>query len=317
MTIPDFSRLILKEIEKLRISDEPKGLYEPIKYILRLEGKRIRPMLTLIGYSFFRDDPAKIAKYALSVELFHNFTLIHDDIMDNAPLRRGKETVHKKWNNTTAILSGDAMMIKAYQIIEDLEPDLLSGTFRLFNKCALEVCEGQQYDLDFENAEEVSVGDYLKMIRLKTAVLLGYSLQLGGLLARQSKETQTRLYDLGVSMGMAFQLMDDHLDTFGDESFGKKIGGDISANKKTYLLLLSLQSEFGHEVSDWLRKPKSDEKIMAMTDLYVRAGVDVQSRKKIKEYEQIALNELQSLGGDSAMKILLEDYISQLNQRIV
>lgn len=317
MTIESLSALIESEIRKLKFPEQPRGLYEPISYILELGGKRMRPVLTLLGYSMFRQDPERIAKEALSVEVFHNFTLMHDDIMDHAPLRRGKATVHEKWDQTTAILSGDAMLIKAYQLIEGLEADLLSKSFRLFNQCALEVCEGQQLDMELESVGEATVEQYLDMIRLKTAVLVGYSLQFGGLLALQDEATQQKLHELGVSMGMAFQLMDDHLDTFGNDSFGKKIGGDILANKKTFLLISALASDEREDIQKWIHSKASDEKIQTMTDLYKKASVDELSKKEIFKYGEKAKTLLEEIDGNGEAKLVLENYIAQLNKRVV
>ena len=219
---------------------EPRNLYEPIDYILQLGGKRLRPVLTLIAADLFGGDYRKALPAAAAVEVFHNFSLVHDDIMDNASLRRGKATVHQKWNSNIAILSGDAMLISAYCLLENYPPDTFVALAKLFSKTALEVCEGQQWDMDFETQAQVSIPQYLQMIRYKTAVLVGAALQMGAIIAGASIENQRLIYDFGVTIGLAFQLQDDYLDTFGDEDFGKKIGGDILENKKTILYLKAL-----------------------------------------------------------------------------
>ena len=219
---------------------EPRNLYEPIDYILQLGGKRLRPVLTLIAADLFGGDYHKALPAAAAVEVFHNFSLVHDDIMDNASLRRGKATVHQKWNSNIAILSGDAMLICAYRLLESYPPDTFAALVKLFSKTALEVCEGQQWDMDFETQAQVSIPQYLQMIRYKTAVLVGAALQMGAVIAGASIENQRLIYDFGVAIGLAFQLQDDYLDTFGDEAFGKKIGGDILENKKTILYLKTL-----------------------------------------------------------------------------
>ena len=316
MTLQSLSELIEAEAKQFKLPQKPASLYDPIAYILKLGGKRVRPILVLIGYSLYKNDPQRITQEALSVEVFHNFTLMHDDIMDNAHLRRGEPTVHEKWDQTTAILSGDAMLIKAYQLLEGLESEMLAKSFRLFNKCALEVCEGQQLDMDLESANDVSVEEYLEMIRLKTAVLVGYSLQFGGLLAGVSEAEQNRLHALGVSMGLAFQLMDDHLDTFGNVDFGKQIGGDILANKKTFLLISALQSKSKDELSQWLAKEANAEKIKTFTQIMRDEGVDKSSIARIKAYSSEAISLLSEIEGKAESKALLTDYIAQLNERI-
>lgn len=316
MTISSLSEIVEREITELQLPSSPRGLYDPIDYILQLGGKRIRPVLVLLGYSFFKENPGDILKEAISVELFHNFTLMHDDIMDNASLRRGQPTVHEKWDETTAILSGDAMLIKGYQLLEDQPADVFKVAMTLFNQAALEVCEGQQLDLDLQKENTASVEDYVEMIRLKTAVLLGYSLQLGALLAGASDQDQNLLKDMGVSMGLAFQLMDDHLDTFGDETFGKKIGGDILENKNTFLLISTKASEQAAELVEWLNKEPSDEKISSVTALYRKAGAEEQSLKEIEKYSKKSIDQLNEINGNETAKELLRGYIAQLNERV-
>ncbi|MCP4461087.1 MAG: polyprenyl synthetase family protein [Cytophagales bacterium] len=322
MTFERLSALIDKEIGRLQFNSRPENLYEPMAYMLGLGGKRIRPLLVLLGYSLFKNDPEKITKSALAVEVFHNFTLMHDDILDKAPLRRGQPSVHEKWNESTAILSGDTMMIRAYELLENVAPEYLPSALRLFNQCAVEVCEGQQMDMNYEQQEEVSEQEYLEMIRLKTAVLLGFSLQLGGLLAGANEKSQLQLRELGIYLGMAFQLMDDHLDTFGNTgTFGKHIGGDILANKKTLLLISALalsNSENQARLADWLRQItfNDQDKIDGVKSIYKECGVEKISHEKIQSYESHALGVLKSLDGDESIKDMIEKYLYKLKQRV-
>lgn len=238
----EIGELVEQEIGELIYPNSPISLYKPIEYIMGLPAKRLRPMLVLMAYQLFEDDIATALSPAIAIELFHNFTLLHDDIMDNAPLRRGNPTVHQKWNSNIAILSGDVMMIKAYQMLTQVETQKLNAILDCFNKAAIKVCEGQQLDMDFENRDNVNLDEYIHMIEYKTAVLLAASLQIGAITAGASKEEQDNLYAFGINIGIAFQLKDDFLDVFGAaESFGKQIGGDISANKKTFLYLKALQ----------------------------------------------------------------------------
>ena len=322
MTTEQLSGLIEEEIGGLQFKSEPENLYEPMAYIFELGGKRIRPLLVLLGYSLFKNDPEKIIKPALAVEAFHNFTLMHDDIMDKAPIRRGQPTVHEKWNESTAILSGDTLLIRAYELLQIVEPIHLQEALRLFNQCAIEVCEGQQMDMNFEHRIDVSETEYLEMIRLKTAVLLGFSLQFGGLLAGANEEEQQQLKELGIQLGLAFQLMDDHLDTFGDEAaFGKQIGGDILANKKTFLLISALTNSLPEgkaQLASWLTKVdfNEQEKIEAVKSIYNEAGVQKASHEKIQSYESSALEILSSLNGDEEIKGSIREYLYQLKQRV-
>lgn len=232
----------LSYLASQKITREPKNLYEPIDYILQLGGKRIRPILTLIASDIFSGDYKKALPAALAVEVFHNFTLVHDDIMDDAPLRRGHETVHEKWDINTGILSGDAMLILAYQYFENYPPSVFQKLAKLFSKTALEVCDGQQLDVDFETRNDVTINEYIKMITLKTSVLVAAALKMGAIVAEAYEEQAEHLYNYGLNLGIAFQLQDDYLDTFGDpETFGKQVGGDIIENKKTFLYLKALE----------------------------------------------------------------------------
>lgn len=279
-TFDEVTQLIASEIEKINWNKEPHGLYEPIGYVLSLGGKRIRPALTLMACNLFSDNVQQAVNSALGLEIFHNFTLLHDDIMDRADVRRGRPTVHKKWDDNTAILSGDVMQIASYQFITKTPEKYLKKSLDLFSKTAAEICEGQQYDVDFENRDSVKAEEYLEMIRLKTAVLLGAALQIGAWIGGAGEEDAQLLYDFGINIGLAFQLKDDLLDVYGDEAtFGKKIGGDILCNKKTYLLIHALELAKGKdadELQKWLKSTDenlSEEKISAITSLYNRLGV--------------------------------------------
>lgn len=288
----DLLKLIEGEIRRFRFTGRPKSLYDPIHYIMSLGGKRLRPLLTLLAYQLYRKDVAAVARYAAAVEAFHNFTLIHDDIMDHAPLRRGKPTVHEKWNVNTAILSGDVMLVKVYEQFLDLEPGKLARVLSLFNACAAGVCEGQQQDMEFETARRVTESQYLEMIRLKTAVLLGFSLELGGLLADAPETDREILKEFGINLGIAFQLRDDLLDVYGDKKkFGKRQGGDIVSNKKTFLLICALRRARGKQAAElnrWLNGKKSEpaKKVKAVTTLYDGLRVRELTENKIKEYIQ-------------------------------
>ena len=244
----ELGKIIEKEIGNLTYPKSPDLLYDPIKYIMGLQGKRIRPLLLLMAYQLFDDNVERALSPAIAIELFHNFTLLHDDIMDNAPLRRGNPTVHKKWNSNVAILSGDVMMIQAFQLLAKVDSNSLKEVLDVFNKVAIKVCEGQQWDMNFETQENVILAEYMKMIEYKTAVLVAASLQIGAFIAGASQEQQHHMYEFGINMGIAFQLKDDFLDVFGSpEAFGKQVGGDILANKKTFLylsILLILQKNY-------------------------------------------------------------------------
>lgn len=278
-TFNEISDIIGSEIANLDWQKEPVGLYQPIEYILSMGGKRLRPALTLMACDLFSDNLSPALFPALGFEVFHNFTLLHDDIMDRAEIRRGRPTVHLKWNDNTAILSGDVMQISAYQLVSQAPERYLKRVLDLFSKTAVEICEGQQYDVDFEEMPNVATEDYLEMIRLKTAVLLGCALKTGAIIGGASEADCDELYDFGINIGLAFQLKDDLLDVYGDEAtFGKKIGGDILCNKKTYLLIHALQlakGEKSKELDDWLKKNDADpsEKINAVTEIYNSLGV--------------------------------------------
>lgn len=278
MYTPDqLLEMVNKALEREDLSREPAGLYDPIAYILSLGGKRIRPVMLLMACDMFGGAVHKGIPAALGIEIFHNFSLVHDDIMDRAPLRRGKPTVHERWNANTAILSGDTMLVKAYEQFMNLPEHLLKPALTVFNQTAVEVCEGQQYDMEFETREEVSIPDYLEMIRLKTAVLIGAAFQLGGLVAEAGTDDQKRLYEFGIHTGMVFQLRDDLLDTYGDaDLFGKKPYGDIVANKKTFLYLKALEL-----------LPQRDRKKLLELYSHPAAGADDKVRKVLGCFDQV------------------------------
>lgn len=319
--IKSLQDLISRELDQLHFGDHPKELYEPISYILSLGGKRMRPLLVLLGYLFEKDDPDRVIRPALAVEVFHNFTLMHDDIMDEAPLRRGMPTVHEKWSDTVAILSGDTMLVKAYDLLLELDPELLPEAIRLFNRCAAEVCEGQQIDMNFEAERNVTESDYIEMIRLKTAVLLGFSLEFGGLMAGMPEHQRKQLYDVGVNMGIGFQLMDDLLDVYADKSkFGKQVGGDIVSNKKTFLLINALELATGSvktELDSWLEREFFDatDKVRAVTGIYDQLKVRELTTKKMNDYFDTSFTLLETIAANGTGKELLRAFARELTKR--
>lgn len=296
----------------------PVNLYEPIHYILDLGGKRIRPVLVLLITDLFSNDYKKALSAALAVEVFHNFTLMHDDIMDSASMRRGKETVHTKWNLNTGILSGDAMLIKAYQFIEDYPDVMYRDIMKVFNKTALEVCEGQQYDVDFEGYDDVSIENYIEMIRLKTAVLLAAALEIGAIIGDASANDRKHIYQFGLNLGIAFQIQDDYLDTFGDEkSFGKKIGGDILEQKKTYLYITALQKSSIEEQQQLKKMYDSTDSISKVTAFFTTKKVPEVAKKAIEDYTKIAFSHVEKLSISDVKKQQLVDFGMNLMNRTV
>jgi geranylgeranyl diphosphate synthase type II len=300
---------------------EPLGLYEPIQYILNLGGKRLRPVLTLMTSDIFNGDYKSALDAALSVEVFHNFSLVHDDIMDDAPLRRGEKTVHEKWNVNTGILSGDAMLIMAYQLFENYELEVFQSLAKLFSKTALEVCEGQQYDVDFEIRNNVSISEYLKMVEYKTAVLVGAAMQMGAIVAKASEQDQHNIYEFGKNLGIAFQLQDDYLDAFGNpETFGKQVGGDIIENKKTYLFIKAL--EFSGESDKAKLKElygvsvkNNEDKIENVKRLFISSGSAEATKNAIQEYTNRAFEVLNTLNISEDNKKLLRVFGNDLMNR--
>ena len=318
-----YQDLISTHFELLTFQKEPNNLYEPIRYILSLGGKRLRPVLTLMATEVFDVDSKKALAAATAVEVFHNFSLIHDDIMDDAPLRRGSETVHEKWNINTGILSGDAMLILAYQHFEDYEPKVFMKLAKLFSKTALEVCEGQQYDVDFETRDDVTIPEYLKMIEYKTAVLVGAAMKMGAIVAETSAENANSIYDFGLNLGIAFQLQDDYLDAFGNpETFGKQVGGDIIENKKTYLYLKAIEFASVNEKEQLLHlfsiQPNdNNDKISSVKDIFNQTGASAATQKAIENYTLKALKTLEKMNIESYKKVILKAFAEKLMSRNV
>ena len=292
-------------IESLDWSKDPKGLYEPIGYTLASGGKRIRPTLAMIASSLFGGKEEEVLPAALALEVFHNFTLLHDDVMDRAEVRRGRPTVHVKWNDNTAILSGDQMLIEAYKLLSHVPTDKLPQVLQWFNTMATGICEGQQYDVDFEQKNEVSIAEYMKMIELKTSVLLAYALKIGGYIAGANPAQLESLYQFGLHIGLAFQIQDDILDVYGNpETFGKAIGGDICCNKKTFLLLTAFEKadpQSKAELQQWLAiSNRNQEKIAAITAIYDHLGVRAAGETAMEEHTTLALAQLDTLPQNEA-----------------
>ena len=303
-SIQELQLLIQEELKTIYFPTTPKNLYDPIKYVMGIGGKRIRPVLTLMAHQIFNSDIDKSVKAAVAIEIFHNFTLLNDDIMDEAPLRRGVKTVHEKWDKNSAILSGDTMLVQSYNLLMSVEDIYLREVLNTFNKAAIEVCEGQQWDMDYENREVVSIKEYLKMIEYKTSVLLAASLKIGAINGGATKEESNHLYEFGKNMGIAFQLKDDLLDTFGDPgNFGKQLGGDIISNKKTYLYLkaLELSDEYQKErlIYYFSNNIERDQKIEAVKKIFSNLEIPAQTTKLMEEYHKRALSHLDSINSDA------------------
>lgn len=322
-SILEYQSFISNHFSAISIEREPKNLYEPIAYILSLGGKRMRPVLTLMTAEIFNSDYKKALAAATAVEVFHNFSLIHDDIMDDAPLRRGNETVHEKWDVNTGILSGDAMLILAYQYFEHYEPKIFQALAKLFSKTALEVCEGQQWDVDFEQRDDVTIPEYLKMIEYKTAVLVGAAMKMGAIVAETSEENANLIYDFGLNLGIAFQLQDDYLDAFGNpETFGKQVGGDIIENKKTYLYLKALEFSKKEEKEQLLHlfsiQPNDNtDKVASVKEIFNRTGASEATQEAIKNYTFKAFERLEQMDIDTQKKSILKTFGENLMRRKV
>lgn len=323
LSIDTYRKAFLSFLNKQVAVKEPENLYDPMVYILNLGGKRLRPVLTLMSAEIFGEDHSKALDAALAIEIFHNFSLVHDDIMDAAPLRRGKATVHEKWNLNTGILSGDVMLIVAYRFFENYRPEIFQKLARLFSKTAIEVCEGQQYDIDFETRNDVTEQEYLKMITYKTAVLVGAAMKMGAIVAETSEEQAQAIYDFGLNLGIAFQLKDDFLDAFGDpETFGKQVGGDIIENKKTYLYLKALEG-LDNEHTARLKSlynttPDSPaEKILEVKKLMRQSGAAAITQKAIETYTDKAFAVLSKLEIPDHKKAVLREFGEQLMGRTV
>lgn len=314
---------INRHISELKFTRQPEGLYEPVSYVLSLGGKRIRPLLMLMAYNLYKEDVEQIFSPATGIEVYHNYTLLHDDLMDKAEMRRGKSTVHKVWNENAAILSGDAMLVLAYQFMAACPSASLKEVLDLFSMTALEICEGQQMDMEFESRKDVSEAEYLEMIRLKTSVLLACSLKIGAVLAGASQEDADRLYDFGINLGVAFQLKDDLLDVYGDpEVFGKNIGGDILCNKKTYLLIKAFEradEQQRRALSFWIDADTyvPEKKITAVTALYDEIGVKNLCESLMEEYTFRARAALLSVAVSDERKQALKELMEQLMFREV
>lgn len=313
-----YQHAIEKKIAELKFPQEPRNLYDPIRYFLTLGGKRMRPVLLLMGHEMFGGKFENVVSPAIAIELFHNFSLVHDDIMDRAALRRGKATVHEKWNTNTAILSGDAILIESYKLMMDCPTENLKNVLTIFNQTALEVCEGQVMDMDFEIRNDVSIGEYIEMIRLKTAVLLGGSLQIGAVLSNAANEDAKNIYEFGINLGIAFQLQDDILDVYADpDKFGKTVGGDIASNKKTFLLLKTMElcdaTDKKHMES--LLHLYHDNKIQQVMSVYDKYKVKSLAETEMKKYFGAAIDHLNKINVDAEKKQPLVALANFLMQR--
>lgn len=314
-------KLVNKYLDNLSYDRKPSSLYEPIRYVLSMGGKRIRPVLMLLSYNMFRENPEEILMPACALETYHNYTLLHDDLMDNADLRRGHETVHRKWDANTAILSGDSMLVLAYQRMAQCDKQKMPEVLSLFTETALEIGEGQQYDMDFEHRNDVTEDEYIEMIRLKTSVLLACAMKIGAILAGASKEDADNLYRFGEQIGLAFQLQDDYLDVYGDTRvFGKAIGGDITSNKKTYMLinaLLRANNTQRAELEKWISATEfdRDEKIAAVTRLYNEIGIDKLAQEKINFYFEQSRKYLAAVSVAEDRKAEITAYAQRMMKR--
>ena len=312
--ISEYQTVFLNYLETYTKDREPKNLYEPVNYILQLGGKRLRPVLTLLACDCFDGDYKMALNAALSVEVFHNFSLVHDDIMDDAPLRRGKQTVHEKWDVNTGILSGDVMLIMAYQLFENYKPEVFQALAKLFSKTATEVCEGQQYDVDFETRNDVTIPEYLKMIEYKTAVLVGAAMKMGAIVAEVSEDDQNTIYDFGRYLGIAFQLQDDYLDAFGNpETFGKQVGGDIIENKKTYLYLKAMEFAPEEDKMELLKyfssQPEnSEDKIKDVKHIFTKTNAKTATKEAVEMYTEKAFAVLKLLNISEEKKLVLKQF---------
>ncbi len=309
--IVELQELVSTRIKEKKYSKYPEQLYDPLDYIMGLGGKRMRPVLVLLAHHLYSDNHEEAIEAAIAVETFHNFSLIHDDIMDAAPIRRGKPTVHEKWNQNTAILSGDVMLIEAYELFVNYPKEILPSLLKIFNRTAIQVCEGQQIDMLFETQANVRIEEYIHMIELKTAVLLGCSLEIGAIIANAPNEEVKMLYEFGRLMGIAFQLQDDYLDVYANpEKFGKQVGGDIISNKKTFLWIeahnLANPAQLA-ELKHWesIQVFKAEDKVAAITKIYNELNIPQLTEQKIKEYADQAFSILEKVKGKESVKELL------------
>jgi geranylgeranyl diphosphate synthase type II len=316
--LEDLQSMIANSVAELKFPEYPAELYEPIEYILALGGKRMRPALLLMACDLFGGDVEAALPPALAIEVFHNFTLMHDDIMDNAPIRRGKVTVHEKWNSNVAILSGDVMLIEGYKLMMKVRENILRQVLDIFNATAVGVCEGQQLDMTFETSDNIAIEEYINMIRLKTAVVLGGALKIGALIGEAEMKDAELLCDFGESIGIAFQLQDDILDVYGNpEKFGKQVGGDIISNKKTYLLIKALELAGGlegEELQRWItvKRFNNAEKVTAVTDIYNRINVRQYAETEMQAYAEKAFEALDKISLPEESKQYLRDFADGL-----
>ena len=321
ITADQILQLVNNYLDNMPYDRQPASLYAPIRYVLSMGGKRIRPVLMLLGYNIYKDDPESILMPACALETYHNYTLLHDDLMDNADIRRGHETVHRKWDANTAILSGDTMLVLAYQRMAMCDPEKMPEVMKLFSETALEIGEGQQYDMDFEHRNDVTEEEYIEMIRLKTSVLLACALKIGGILAGASSEDADNLYRFGEKIGLAFQLQDDYLDVYGDTRvFGKAIGGDITSNKKTYMLINAFNranDEQRAELERWISATEfnREQKIATVTRLYNEIGIDKLAQEKINHYFEESRKYLAALNVAEERKAELAAYAQRMMKR--
>lgn len=319
LSFPEAIRIITHHIQDIPYPEQPARLYDPIAYLLDLKGKKVRPALTLLACNLYREKVDEAIPMALAWEIYHNFTLMHDDVMDEADMRRGMPTVHKKWNENTAILSGDAMLILSFRYLNQVPEQHLKTLLDLFSTTTLEICDGQQYDMEFESRLDVSEEEYLKMIRLKTAVMLGGALQSGAIIADADPIDQQNLYDFGINLGLAFQIQDDWLDVYGDPAvFGKNIGGDILCGKKTYLLINALNSDdevARQELLAWLERTEKEEKIQAVTAIYDRLHIGEKAVAKKEEFYRKALRALDAVSVPNEKKAILRELAEDLLNR--
>lgn len=311
-----YQQSIEKALSSIQFSQHPSNLYDPLRYFLKIGGKRMRPILALMACELFGESKEKAINAALAVEIFHNFSLIHDDIMDKAPLRRGQETVHKKWNDNIAILSGDVLLVKAYDCLLNYSPEVAITLFKVFNKTAVEVCEGQQWDMDFETEDTVTIDAYIEMIKNKTAVLLGCSLKMGGIVAGASEKDQKNIYEFGVNLGLAFQLQDDLLDVYGDQNkVGKQLAGDILANKKTFLLLSALNEANDlqkNNLISLLNETDNSKKIEGVINVYNELNIKDKTQEKIQQYYDLSMQYFTDISSSETAKkplLSLSEYL--------
>ena len=320
-TSEELLKKVNEALDNLVYDRQPASLYDPIRYVLSIGGKRVRPVLTLLTYNLYKDDPLSIMSQAIGLETYHNFTLLHDDLMDNADMRRGHETVHKKWDANRAILSGDTMLLQAFERVEECDPTKLPDVFKVFIQTTLEIGEGQQLDVEFETRNDVTEDEYIEMIRLKTSVLLACACKVGAIMAGASADDTDNLYKFGEKLGLAFQLQDDLLDVYGDPAvFGKNIGGDITSNKKTYMLINAFNRATPaqrEELTKWVNAKEFDrnEKVAAVTKLYNEIGIRKLCEQKMEQYYQESLVYLAKVNVSDERKAELKAYAADMMKR--